>query len=125
MQFMVRVELYDGASRETYDLLHQAMTSQAFNRYLTMEGSGRRFETLTGTYWIESASSGMEILEAARRAASSVYSAFGIMVAGDGRISFLNCPALPTIGSLLAPRTLTQPPIPTGIMSYLSALSHK
>lgn len=92
MQYMVRVELYNYASRDDYNRLHAAMLCESFSRTLTAEGTGKRYEALTGTYWIEAMSDGLTVLEKARRAAASIYSAFGVMVAGSGHLYFLGCP---------------------------------
>lgn len=121
MQYMVRVELYGLASGADYESLHAAMARESFSRTLTAEGSGKRYETLAGTYWIESMSDGMTVLEAAKRAALSVYSNFGIMVAGNGPICLFNCreekPAFPNFGEQLAEFAPRNPP--TNLASLL------
>ena len=110
MQHMVRVELYGGATRETYDSLHASMEGASFNRFLTAEGTDEKSETLTGTYWIETSSDGMTVLERAKQAAHAVWSNVGVMVAGDGRIVYSNTPKLPSsFGAELAKYAATQP----------------
>jgi hypothetical protein len=90
MQYMVRVELY-GPAHVVRDILHAVMAAASFERVLTDEATGSEFETLTGTYVIDTKNDLSVVLEAARFAAQSVHPNVGIMAAA-GPIAFYNCP---------------------------------
>jgi len=91
MQYMARVEIHN-ATREMYERLHAAMEAESFNRTLTDEVTHKQSKMPIGAYWAESSNDRWAVMEAAKRAALPIDATAEIVVSGDGRIIFFNCP---------------------------------
>jgi len=126
MQYMVRVEIHH-KDRETYDLLHSAMEAESFSRTLTDEKTLEKVHMPTGAYWTEALADRWAVLESAKRAALPIDPTAEIVVSGDGRIVFFNCPnVLPEPFVSFASNLLgAPPPAPTPLSGIWDALLKK
>jgi hypothetical protein len=77
--FTVRVELHDAKTYQDYEILHEAMGEEGFNR--TIEGSsGTTYELPTAEYVLNGNLTIKQALARAKRAAKKTGKSFGVLV---------------------------------------------
>jgi hypothetical protein len=78
--FTTRVELYGTPSRDDYDRLHKAMEKEGFTRTIRYEGETTVWQLPHAEYNRSSDASTDSIRDSAKKAASTVWADFAVLV---------------------------------------------